>query len=469
MRTNKQKIFYSILFALLTLAWLFSITEIILIVACHDFCTAGELFAFLIPNKYEANDITMYILRFEMPYVVGFTIAYILIAMVLWKILKVFTKRRIIISASIVLLVLLPFVIPGQPCCISREIMAVVYQILQIKKHHADSNTFEYHACKLDTISTNEVYVFSVGESMRYKNLSLNGTYSRVTTPSLQNIHELYLYSNYYAGATLTQYALPLLLTGMDKDNYNKHFRRKTLTSAFAEAGFYTALISNRAQIMNNGLHDYLAHNFDTIIFVKHDSLIAPIIQELTAQKRRMFVITHYLGNHFLYRNCPDNYRKWLPDYNVTPRQASDSLYINAYDNSILYQDKLLSESIDALSSSEMVSAWLYVSDHGERIMPQFGVHGHTYHPTKDEYHVPLMVWYSDEYAAAYPDKVANMKKHKDEPVCADHVFWSVLDMAGIRIDSTLQQDGMSIFGDTLLPHKRTLLLPDGKSVMEFN
>jgi glucan phosphoethanolaminetransferase (alkaline phosphatase superfamily) len=112
------------------------------------------------------------------------------------------------------------------------------------------------------------------------------------------------------------------------------------------------------------------------------------------------------------------------------------------------------------------IAAWLFVSDHGEYISPKVSGHGHTYHPTKEEYHVPLMVWYSDEYKETFPNKVANVIKHKDYPACADHVFWSVLDMAGIRIDSTLQQVGVSIFGDTLLPHQRTLLLPDGESVM---
>ena len=114
-------------------------------------------------------------------------------------------------------------------------------------------------------------------------------------------------------------------------------------------------------------------------------------------------------------------------------------------------------------------AAWFFVSDHGEYISPKVSGHGHTYHPTKEEYHVPLMVWYSDEYKEAYPEKVANLIKHKDEPVCADHVFWSVLDMANIRIDSTLQQDGLSVFEDTLLPHRRTLLLPDGKSIMTLD
>ena len=73
------------------------------------------------------------------------------------------------------------------------------------------------------------------------------------------------------------------------------------------------------------------------------------------------------------------------------------------------------------------------------------------------------MVWYSDEYKEAYPNKVANVKEHKHESVCADYVFWSVLGMTNIRIDKALQQEGKSIFEEQLKYKDRTLLLPDGE------
>ena len=144
-------------------------------------------------------------------------------------------------------------------------------------------------------------------------------------------------------------------------------------------------------------------------------------------------------------------------------------MYVNSYDNAILCTDSVIAAITSCLPRKDIIAQWIFTSDHGEGpIGNNGGAHGYTC-PTSGEYHVPLMVWYSDEYKEAYPEKVANMIKHKDAPVCADHVFWSVLDMADIRIDSTLQQDGMSVFGDTLLPHRRTLLLPDGRSVLTLD
>jgi glucan phosphoethanolaminetransferase (alkaline phosphatase superfamily) len=367
-------------------------------------------------------------------------------------------------AVGIVSLLLLPFVLPVQNSLL-HEILCVVRQVNNIKNYQNDNADFEYHAYR-DSVDSNEVYVLSIGESVRYKNLSLNGSYPRNTTPLLEQQSNLCLYSDYYANATLTQHALPMLLTDVSCRNFEWHFGRKTIAAAFHETGFRTALISHRAQLMNNGYHDYLAKDFDTVVFVAHDSLIASEIAKIVKNNAKNFIVTHYLGNHMFYTNRTEDCLVWRPDYNADPKAKSDSLFLNAYDNSLLYTDRLLTNEIETLKQMHRLAAWLFVSDHGEYISPKVSGHGHTYHPTKEEYHVPLMVWYSDEYKETFPNKVANVIKHKDYPACADHVFWSVLDMAGIRIDSTLQQVGVSIFGDTLLPHQRTLLLPDGESVM---
>ena len=57
----------------------------------------------------------------------------------------------------------------------------------------------------------------------------------------------------------------------------------------------------------------------------------------------------------------------------------------------------------------------------------------------KYEYHVPMLVWYSDEYASENPQKVSNIKANTSKPISSDVVFYSMLDMAGIKevVDST--------------------------------
>lgn len=453
----------------LVLACFASLIEITTLVSYENWFTSGEMFAWVTANPYEVGDIADYCLRYVWPYWVLCLLLYLALGVLIgWLVVKRASLLTRMLSVGIVCLLLLPFILPVRNSLL-REIVCVIRQVRNIEKHQNDNICFKYDANRQDSLDAKEIYVLSLGESVRYSNISLNGVYQRITTPLLAEQSNLYLYSDYYADATLTQHALPTLFTPATTEQFKEHFQYKTIAEAFKESGFYTALVSHRAQLMNNGYHSYLAQDFDTIIWVEHDSLIAPILAKLASQEQNLFVVTHYLGNHMFYTNRTEDCCVWRPDYNADPNTKSDSLFLNAYDNSLLYTDRILNSELEELKRTNAVSAWLFVSDHGEYISSKVSGHGHTYHPTKDEYHVPLMVWYSDEYKAAYPDKIANMIRHKDEPVCADHVFWSVLDMAGIRIDSTLQQDGMSIFGDTLLPHRRTLLLPDGKSVMTEN
>lgn len=443
--------------------------EVTTIVSYRSPFTAGEIFAWVTANGYEVGDISSYCMRYVWPYwllCTGINIGFG------WLVLYLFMRKgkwgKVTASFVLFLLVSSLIILPTR-INLLRESIYVYRQIRAIEQHQGDNINFSYNAYRSDSISRKEVYVIAIGESLRYKNLSLNGKYKRETTPLLRLRQLLVLYSDYYANATLTQHAMPMLLAPAVPKNFKEHFRYKTIAAAFHETGFKTALVSHRAQLMNNSYHDYLAKDFDTTVFVAHDSLIAPTMATLTEQNDKLFVVTNYLGNHMFYTNRTEDCLVWHPDYNADPKSKSDSLFVNAYDNSLLYTDKILNNEIETLNRMEGIRAWFFVSDHGEFISPRVSGHGHTYHPTKDEYHVPLMVWYNDDYAAAYPEKVANIIRHKDELVCADHVFWSVLDMAGIRIDSALQQEGMSIFGDTLLPHQRTLLLPNGKSVLELD
>ncbi len=469
MKKNVRIFLCVCLLTLLLTECLVALIETTTLVSYQNWFTSGEMFAWITANRFETSDIVDYCFRYVWPYWLVCSMIYFAIGVLVWWLMVIKDTRPARYTAiGIIVTLAVPFVLPDVTNSLAHEIACMVHQIRNIEKHKNDNTAFRYYAIRQQHGADKEIYVMSIGESVRYKNFSLNDKYDRETTPLLRQRTDLVSYSDYYANATLTQHALPMLLTGAPTNDFEKHFDRKTIAAAFSEAGFKTALVSHRAQLMNNGYHDYLAKNFDIVAFVSHDSLIATTIEHLAVQYSKLFVVTHYLGNHMFYTNRTEDCLVWRPDYNADPKAKSDSIFFNAYDNSLLYTDRLLNNEIEILKQTHNVAAWLFVSDHGEYISSKVSGHGHTYNPTKDEYHVPLMVWYSDEYKNAYPQKVANVIKHKDEPVCADHVFWSVLDMADIQIDSTLQQDGMSIFGKQLKCKGRALLLPNGKTIMNL-
>lgn len=458
----RKKIIVIGIYGILLCIFFLTLVEVTTLIGYHNFFTAGELFAWITANPNETTDIAQYCLRFILPYYIVCSLTFLLIG---WGLGRLIKQNKTIIAGSIVLLMLLPFVIPFSPANIFHEGYYVWRQIRNIRQHQNDNIDFMYNAARLHTPGHKEIYILAIGESLRYKNLSLNGNYARETTPLLRQQNNLCLYSDYYANATLTQHALPMMLTGVTPEHFEEHFGRKTIATAFSEAGFKNALVSHRAQLMNNGCHNYLAKDFDTIIYVQHDSLIAQEIAALAKKNEKLFTVTHYLGNHLAYTNRTEDCLVWRPDYNADPTIKNDSALLNAYDNSLLYTDRMFEREIETLQKANCIAAWLLVSDHGEYINGNVCGHGFSYTPQIDEYHVPLMVWYSDKYKEAYPEKVANLIKHKDAPVCADHVFWSVLDMANIQIDSMLQQKSMSIFEEQLKNEDRTLLLPNGESI----
>lgn len=462
---------------LLTIIMFVSMLEISTVFTYYNFFNSISFPAFVYANTSEMDDMTYYISHFTLKHEILPLLLYVC-AVFLIFISSTSVKRNIryIIFGSCTVILCLMLALGGDftykhaPYHIFREAVTAVKQGKIRDQYLPRRESFTYNAKNLTAISrNNKIFVLGIGESMNHAHCSFNNQYHRHTTPHLEKIENTLFYTNYYTSATYTEQAVPMLLTRATANNFNSNYEELPLQTVFKETGYKTYVISHQSQIMNNGVDGYLAEGADSVIFVNSDREIVHTLEGLTEEQENVFALLHFSGSHFFYNNYPCHYNKWRPNYNHDKEIKSDSLFINAYDNSLLYTDSLLYACVEALKKSGKEASFVFTSDHGEYLDSHIGGHGLSCKPTKEEYHVPLMVWYSEEYKEAYPEKVANLIKHKDEPVCADHVFWSVLDMANIQIDSTLQQEGMSILGDTLLPHRRTLLLPDGRSILTLD
>ena len=294
------------------------------------------------------------------------------------------------------------------------------------------------------------VYIFVIGEAARYDHLSING-YGRETTPLLAQYTNLISFDSAFSQANLTGYSVPLILTRATADNSELAYREKSLPEAFQEAGYKTGFISKQIpsrlteRIMNACDASYLYYkgidvegNYDIDMVSKLKEYIADSLQ---------CVILHSLGCHFRYElRYPAEFSRFQPtfgkafSYSLISEENKEQL-VNAYDNAILYTDYFLSELIHYLDSLNRPAVMLYMADHGESFWDderKLSLHG-SYQVSEYEYHVPLLVWYSDEYAAAHPDKTQVMRSNRFTPVTSDVVFYSLLDMADIEevVDST--------------------------------
>lgn len=141
---------------------------------------------------------------------------------------------------------------------------------------------------------------------------------------------------------------------------------------------------------------------------------------------------------------------------------------INSYDNSILYTDYFLANTISKLNALDAVSYLFYISDHGENLYDDekdYVFHASN-HPPKNEVHVPMLVWTSDKYRNTYPAKYNAAVQNIDKKLSADVIFYSLLDMADITIpDENFQK---SIANPTLKDDSVRYVLNPKKEIVVF-
>ena len=344
-----------------------------------------------------------------------------------------------------------------------------IVKIQQVKKSIKEAEDFTFNASK-QVSDKREIHVLAIGESMRFDKLSLNG-YNRKTTPLLDNTNNLISFDNYYSTACLTMFSVPQIVTRATPLDYELNYKEKGIVQAFKDAGFKTYVIVAGGNLLS--YEKYLTQGTDSLIILPNRMLdseevsgdrdiVVKMDSLIKSSDDNIFFIVEFKGNHHPYTNYESNYDVWKPNFKTSANVKSDSLYINAYDNSMLYQDWILSGIINKIEEQNTVSTFIFVSDHGENIMPTGGGHGGDCSPIKTEYHVPFLFWYSDTYASNYPKKVELAKIRKEVRLNADNIFYSVCDVAGINLDSTYSHTDYSIFSEDFEEHQRYVLLPDG-------
>lgn len=322
-----------------------------------------------------------------------------------------------------------------------------------------------------------EIYVFAIGESLRYRNLSLNGKYSRSTTPRLESYTNLLLFDDYYSQACLTMFSVPMLITRATADNFELNYAERSIIEPFRECGFNVYTIVNQTNLLSYEYH--LSDGVDSLIIVPNivkdgeivsgDKTIVQIIDSLADVHDKLFVMCEFLGNHSFFTNYEKEFEKYNPNSNnCSQDMARDSAMLNnAYDNSILYTDYILSSIIESIKRRDVVSALMFVSDHGEKIGKGGVGHGGDCAPIKDEYHVPYIFWWSDSYAESYPEKICSAITHKQSRINGDNMYYTLCGMADIMLDSTYSKPSWDILSTDFQEHQRLIIVPDGKTTIK--
>lgn len=318
-----------------------------------------------------------------------------------------------------------------------------------------------------------EIYVFGIGESLRYDNVSLNGKYWRTTTPRLEALDNIMLFDNYYSQACLTMYSVPQLVTRATPDNFELNFAERSVIEPFRECGFQVFTIVNSTNLLS--YEKYLSNGVDSLIIVPQidngreitsgDKTMVEVLNSLANIYDKLFVMMQFKGNHSFFTNYEQEFEVYNPNSNNCPSdQVRDSMMlINAYDNSILYTDYIVSSIIKTIDRPNTVSGFMFVSDHGESIGKGGAGHGGNCKAVKQEYHVPFIFWWSDDYAARYPHKLVNAQRNLSAKINGDCTYYNLIDMADISLSEQYSKP-WSVLSDEFVEHPRLILVPDGKT-----
>jgi hypothetical protein len=101
------------------------------------------------------------------------------------------------------------------------------------------------------------------------------------------------------------------------------------------------------------------------------------------------------------------------------------------------------------------VSALLYLSDHGENLKDdERELSGH-FHYNKYDLPVPMVFWYSDAWAARYPEKLAAATRNAEAlRLNTQAVFHSLVDMIGASVHDP-STERLSVFSPMATPPPR--------------
>ena len=358
---------------------------------------------------------------------------------------------------------------------------------LEIKKHEESLADFKFGTDyeKPKEENGKPIVLLLIGETSRYDHWQING-YERPTSPHLKaRGTSIISFDSCFTVANLTTVCVPYMLSRATPEDPRQYYQETSVVDAFHEAGYSTAWIAD--QSFNNEFLMRIANGCDFAKYVSDDGtqevftdtvLLAPL-QKLLAlatfdAERNIhpsvgnMTVLHSLGCHFKYsERYPDEYQLFTPDMkgvniremfrnvdedaegfarlkpeNMAVYQNLKAILVNSYDNAICFTDYFIDRVIQALEATGRPAVLVYVGDHGENLLDDernMFLHG-TYGGSEYEYHVPLFVWTSDEYATSHPDKINAMRANTAKTISTMTLFHSLLDLGDIiypQLDST--------------------------------
>lgn len=290
--------------------------------------------------------------------------------------------------------------------------------------------------------------ILVVGETARAENFSLGG-YGRETNPRLKKQDVTY-FSKASSCGTETAVSVPCMFSNMARENYDATLasHQEGLMDILAHAGLNVLWRENDGGC--KGACDRIPHQDVTQLQLATDcengvcldnALLYKLDNYINGLQGNGVIVLHQMGSHgpAYYRRSTPEIRKFSPTCNSNQIQdCSPQELVNTYDNSILYTDAMLDNTIKLLQqhSNNFNTALVYLSDHGESL----GENGMYLHGTpymfapSQQTHIPFLMWLSPEYTKSFSiDRQCLSASAQHDEISQDNLFHTLLGMMNVQ------------------------------------
>ena len=293
-----------------------------------------------------------------------------------------------------------------------------------------------------------QTYIVVIGESAARGHYGLFG-YQRNTTPLLESIKkDLILFDDVVSPYAVTYLSLSHTLTEKNLDNKSEFADSLSLVGLSKKAGFKTWWISNQPKYEGTTLSLSLIADHAEYVSESggYDEAVLPAVENaLKDQSSHKVIFIHLRGSHMTYsKRYPKEYELFdnelgVDIYTKEPTEKQVDI-VNAYDNSVVYTDKILYELIESLKLEKSISGLVYFSDHGEEVYNYKDFIGHELkRVTPAMFEIPFFVWVNDLYKSSFKEKLNAMKSQRSMSFLNDDFFDFGLCFMGINGDVAKQ------------------------------
>jgi len=298
-----------------------------------------------------------------------------------------------------------------------------------------------------------ETYIFIIGESLNRKHMGLYG-YLRHTTPKLSKMArngELIVFTNAYSNHTHTVPVLSLALTEANQYNKKKYYNSLSIIDILKKANIETYWLTNQTiygawdnmvSVIGTSA-DYLValnkHIGKQTHTDKFDGALIDEVKKVLSKKtdKNRVIFIHLIGNHGTYASRYPHKTYSIYDGILKKGEfgskASKVTVINDYDNSVVYNDYVVSSIFKEAQKNKSILNVMYMSDHTDDVIDKLGHNSSdfTFYMTQ----IPIISWFSNTFKDRYYKKYQNLIQHTNRLYSNDMLYDTLIGIFGIKTD----------------------------------